>query len=47
MLTAIVYLVKGDIRRRYKIGDKLGQGQFGFVCQGTRCKDELKVSVSF
>ncbi|RXN34742.1 serine threonine- kinase pim-2-like protein [Labeo rohita] len=24
-------LDKGDIRRRYKIGDKLGQGRFGFV----------------
>ncbi|XP_059418731.1 serine/threonine-protein kinase pim-2-like [Carassius carassius] len=37
----------GDIRRRYKIGDKLGQGRFGFVCQGSRCKDGLEVAVKF
>ncbi|XP_016146296.1 serine/threonine-protein kinase pim-2-like [Sinocyclocheilus grahami] len=36
---------EGDIRLRYKIGDKLGQGRYGFVCQG--CKDGLEVAVKF
>uniref|UniRef100_A0A8C1P3A7 non-specific serine/threonine protein kinase n=1 Tax=Cyprinus carpio TaxID=7962 RepID=A0A8C1P3A7_CYPCA len=47
ILTAVVYLLIGHIRSHYKIGSKLGQGGFGFVYEGTRCKDELKVSISF
>uniref|UniRef100_A0A8C2C8A9 non-specific serine/threonine protein kinase n=1 Tax=Cyprinus carpio TaxID=7962 RepID=A0A8C2C8A9_CYPCA len=47
ILTAVVYLLIGLIRSHYKIGSKLGQGGFGFVYEGTRCKDELKVSISF
>ncbi|KAL1259397.1 hypothetical protein QQF64_009974 [Cirrhinus molitorella] len=38
---------KGHIRSRYKIGPKLGQGGFGFVYEGTRCKDGLEVAVKF
>lgn len=40
-------LDKGHICWRYEIGHKLGEGGFGFVHAGARCKDGLKVYFNF
>lgn len=43
MLTTSAYLLIGHICWRYEFGHKLGQGGYGYVQAGTRCKDGVKV----
>uniref|UniRef100_A0A672MYN3 Serine/threonine-protein kinase n=1 Tax=Sinocyclocheilus grahami TaxID=75366 RepID=A0A672MYN3_SINGR len=42
MLTTFVYLLIGHIFWQYEFGPKLGEGSYGYVHAGTRCKDGLK-----
>uniref|UniRef100_A0A672MPQ8 non-specific serine/threonine protein kinase n=1 Tax=Sinocyclocheilus grahami TaxID=75366 RepID=A0A672MPQ8_SINGR len=42
ILTTIVCLLIGHIRKQYKIGRMLGEGGCGSVYEGTRCNDGLK-----
>ncbi|XP_056322372.1 serine/threonine-protein kinase pim-2-like [Danio aesculapii] len=38
---------KDDIRNKYSIGKKMGEGGCGSVYEGTRCEDGLQVAVKF